>query len=199
MAAHIVLASGSETRATMMRNAGLIFEIERPRVDEEAAKSALLAEQARPRDIADALAEMKARKVSARYPGAMVIGSDQVLDFQGQMLSKPESAGHAVEQLSAMRGQRHSLYSAAVIVQDGTPIWRHVGHVRLMMRDLSDAYLSAYVARNWDDIRHSVGAYQLEREGIRLFTAIDGDYFTVLGMPLLQVLNFLALRGDIET
>lgn len=199
MAAHIVLASGSETRAMMMRNAGLIFDIERPRVDEEAAKSALLAEQARPRDIADALAEMKARKVSARHPGAMVIGSDQVLDFQSQMLSKPDSPDHAVEQLSAMRGQKHSLYSAAVIVQDGAPIWRHVGQVRLMMHDLSDAYLSAYVARNWDDIRHSVGAYQLEREGIRLFTAIDGDYFTVLGMPLLQVLNFLALRGDIET
>lgn len=199
MAAHIVLASGSETRASMLRNAGLVFDIERPRVDEEAAKAGLLAEEARPRDIADALAEMKARKVSARYPGAMVIGSDQVLDFQGQLLSKPDSPDHAIEQLSALRGQRHSLYSAAVIVQDGAPIWRHVGQVRLQMRDVSDAYLSAYVARNWEDIRHSVGAYQLEREGIRLFTAIDGDYFTVLGMPLLQVLNFLALRGDIET
>ncbi|TMV10747.1 Maf family protein [Arenibacterium halophilum] len=199
MAAHIVLASGSETRASMLRNAGLVFDIERPRVDEEAAKAGLLAEQARPRDIADALAEMKARKVSARHPGAMVIGSDQVLDFQGQLLSKPDGPDHAIEQLSALRGQRHSLYSAAVIVQDGAPIWRHVGQVRLQMRDVSDAYLSAYVARNWEDIRHSVGAYQLEREGIRLFTAIDGDYFTVLGMPLLQVLNFLALRGDIET
>ncbi|MAY86270.1 MAG: septum formation protein Maf [Pseudooceanicola sp.] len=199
MAAHIILASGSETRASMLRNAGLVFDIERPRVDEEAAKAGLLAEQARPRDIADALAEMKARKVSARHPGAMVIGSDQVLDFQGQLLSKPDGPDHAIEQLSALRGQRHSLYSAAVIVQDGAPIWRHVGQVRLQMRDVSDAYLSAYVARNWEDIRHSVGAYQLEREGIRLFTAIDGDYFTVLGMPLLQVLNFLALRGDIET
>ena len=199
MAAHIILASGSETRASMLRNAGLVFDIERPRVDEEAAKAGLLAEQARPRDIADALAEMKARKVSARHPGAMVIGSDQVLDFQGQLLSKPDGPDHAIEQLSALRGQRHSLYSAAVIVQDGAPIWRHVGQGRLQMRDVSDAYLSAYVARNWEDIRHSVGAYQLEREGIRLFTAIDGDYFTVLGMPLLQVLNFLALRGDIET
>ena len=199
MSVPIVLASGSETRATLLRNAGLEIEAVRPRVDEDAVKTALIAEGAPPRDIADALAEMKARKVSEKNPGALVIGCDQVLDFEGTLLSKPETPEGALDQLREMRGKRHKLLSAAVICRDGRPEWRHVGQVRLTMRDASDTYLQDYVARNWDSIRHSVGAYKLEEEGVRLFTAIDGDYFTVLGMPLLELLNFLMLRGAIDS
>lgn len=199
MSVPIVLASGSEIRATLLRNAGLEIEAVRPRVDEEAVKTALIAEGAPPRDIADALAELKARKVSEKTPGALVIGCDQVLDFEGTLLSKPETPEGALDQLCQMRGKRHKLLSAAVICRDGRPEWRHVGQVRLSMRDASDAYLKDYVARNWDSIRHSVGAYKLEEEGVRLFTAIDGDYFTVLGMPLLELLNFLMLRGAIDS
>ncbi len=162
------------------------------------AKRALLAENASPRDIADTLAEMKARKVSHKNPGAMVMGCDQVLDFDGQLLSKPETPEQAIAQLKAMRGKRHMLLSAAVIYQDDEPIWRHVGQVRLRMRASSDAYLKDYVSRNWDSIRHSVGAYKLEEEGVRLFATIDGDYFNVLGMPLLELLNFLAVKGVID-
>lgn len=169
-----------------------------PRVDEEAIRTALLSDNAPPRDIADSLAEMKARRISDKNPGAMVIGCDQVLDFQGTLLSKPGSQDVALRQLKEMRGNRHMLLSAAVICQDGRPIWRHVGQVRLRMRECSDAYLSGYVSRNWDSIRHAVGAYKLEEEGVRLFTTIDGDYFNVLGMPLLELLNFLVLRGVIE-
>ncbi len=113
-------------------------------------------------------------------------------------MSKPESPEAALEQLRMMRGKRHRLLSAAVICRDGRPEWRHVGQVRLTMRQASDAYLEDYVARNWDSIRHAVGAYKLEEEGVRLFAAIDGDYFTVLGMPLLELLNFLMLRGAID-
>ena len=198
MTVPIVLASGSVIRAQLLRNAGVPFSVQIARVDEDTAKRALMAEGAPPRDVADALAEMKARKISDKVRGAMVLGCDQVLDFEGQMLSKPETPEEALAQLKAMRGKRHMLLSAAVIYQDGEPIWRHVGQVRLRMRASSDAYLRDYVARNWDSIRHAVGAYKLEEEGVRLFATIDGDYFNVLGMPLLELLNFLAVKGVID-
>ncbi|NOE19211.1 septum formation protein Maf [Ruegeria atlantica] len=198
MSVPILLASGSAIRAQLLENAGVPFMVQIARVDEETAKRALLAENASPRDIADTLAEMKARKVSDKNPGSMVLGCDQVLDFDGQLMSKPETPEQALAQLKAMRGKRHMLLSAAVIYQNGEPIWRHVGQVRLRMRASSDAYLKDYVARNWDSIRHAVGAYKLEEEGVRLFATIDGDYFNVLGMPLLELLNFLAVKGVID-
>ncbi|MEL6453063.1 MAG: Maf family protein [Pseudomonadota bacterium] len=169
-----------------------------PRVDEDAIKEALKAENAPPREIADALAEMKARKVAEKHPEAMVVGCDQVLAFGAQILSKPKDQKEAIVQLRAMRGKCHTLLSAAVIYHEGKPIWRHIGQVRLTMRNVSDTYVDRYVDRNWDDIRHSVGAYQLEAEGVRLFHSIDGDYFNVLGMPLLELLDFLTLRGVID-
>ncbi|MEM9127959.1 MAG: Maf family nucleotide pyrophosphatase [Pseudomonadota bacterium] len=198
MSVPIILASGSSIRAQLLRNAGVPFSVQVARVDEDAIKSALLAEDASPRDIADALAEMKARKISDKVPGALVLGCDQVLDFEGRLLSKPETPEDAMSQLKVMRGKRHMLLSAAVIYQDGEPVWRHVGQVRLRMRASSDAYLRDYVTRNWTSICGAVGAYKLEEEGVRLFTTIDGDYFNVLGMPLLELLNYLAVKGMID-
>ncbi|MEP4249749.1 Maf family protein [Tateyamaria sp.] len=194
----LILASGSQIRAQLLRSAGVAFDVQIARVDEESIKESMIAEAALPRDIADALAEMKACKVADKHPEAMVIGCDQVLAFDKSILSKPSSPEEAAEQLRMMRGQRHMLLSAAVIYHEGKPIWRHIGQVRLRMRDVSDGYLDGYISRNWDDIRHSVGAYQLENEGVRLFHSIEGDYFHVLGMPLLELLAFLTLRGVIE-
>ncbi|WP_102223923.1 Maf family protein [Acidimangrovimonas sediminis] len=193
----IVLASGSRIRADLLRNAGVTIDTAPVRIDEEAIRAGLEAEGAKPRDVADTLAEMKARKGSDKIPGALVIGCDQVLDLGGAVLSKPESLDAARAQLRALRGQRHALLSAAVLYEAGRPVWRHVGVVRLVMRDFSDAYLEEYLARNWPGIGESVGAYKLEEEGVRLFSRIDGDYFTVLGLPLVELLAYLGQRGAI--
>lgn len=195
----LVLASQSEIRKTLLRNAGVEFDVMPARVDEDMLRDAMLAEDASPRDIADALAEMKASKVAGKRPDALVLGADQVLSFEGKLLSKPDSEEIAFQQLRQMRAKKHELLSAVVIYEDAAPVWRHVGVVRLTMRNVSDAYLQDYVARNWDSIRHAIGAYKLEEEGVRLFAQIHGDYFTVLGLPLLELLAYLSLRGELDT
>ena len=194
----LILASTSDIRKMLLRNAGLDFDVVPTRVDEETIRNSMLAEEASPRDIADALAELKATKASQKHPEALTIGCDQVLNLQGKILSKPKSPAEARVQLVDMRGKRHDLLSAVVICEGGKPIWRHVGVVRMTMRSFSDAYLDSYIDRNWESIRHSVGAYKLEEEGVRLFSRVEGDYFTVLGLPLLDLLSYLTLRGDLE-
>ena len=199
MTDQIILASGSKIRAQLLQNAGVEFTTVVARINEEMMRQSLTAEEASPRDIADTLAEMKAQKVASKHPEALVIGCDQILSFENACLAKPKSPEDAIAQLKAMRGKRHQLLSAAVIYGEGKPLWRHVGVVRLHMRDVSDAYIAAYVARNWESIQHSVGAYKLEEEGVRLFTRIEGDYFNVLGLPLLDLLSYLTLRGTLPS
>ena len=195
----LILASSSETRLRLLRAAGLDVTAHAPRIDEVAMRASLEADHATPRDIADALAEMKARKIADRRGDALVLGCDQVLEFRRKVWGKPETAAEALAQLSAFRGQSHKLLSAVVLYDAGQPIWRYVGEVQLTMRDLSDEWLQVYVARNWTSIRHSVGGYKLEEEGIRLFSSIEGDYFTILGLPLLALLGYLGERGFITT
>ncbi len=195
----LILASTSAIRLQLLQAAGLSVTAHASRIDEEAVKAGLESENANPRDIADALAEMKAAKVAARQPKALVLGCDQVLDFKGSVLSKPASLAEARAQLLALRGQTHALLSAAVLYDEGQPIWRHVGQSRLTMRGFSDSYLDSYLARNWPEVGSSVGAYKLEAEGVRLFDRIDGDYFTILGLPLLPLLSYLSTRGFIPS
>lgn len=196
---NLVLASGSPIRAELLRRSNVPFDVEIARVDEDLVKDALLADGASPRDIADALAQAKARKVAGRHPDKLVLGCDQVLDFEGELISKCATPDQAMALLQKMRGKRHSLLSAAVIYEDAKPVWRHVGQVRLHMRDASDAFLDEYLTRNWDSVRDAVGCYKLEEEGPRLFTRIDGDHFNVLGLPLLELLSYLSLRGTLQS
>lgn len=199
MTEQIILASGSEIRRDLLRRAGLDIQVMPARIDEDALRGGLVSEGVQPRDVADALAEAKARKISAKEPGALVIGCDQILNLGPEILSKPETPEIARDQLQRLSGQTHMLQSAAVIYQGGEPLWRHVGVVRLRMREISEAYLDDYLARNWESVRHSVGAYKLEEEGVRLFTRIDGDYFTVLGLPMLELLSYLTMRGTLPS
>lgn len=198
MAQDIVLASGSAIRRQLLENAGVAFAVQKPHVDEQSFKAAMISEQAKPRDIADALAEMKAKRIGMKMPSSLVIGCDQVLDLDGHIISKPENAVEAKNILLALRGKKHSLLSAVVICDGSTPIWRHIGQTRLHMRAFSDSFLADYLDRNWPTVHSSVGAYQLEGEGIRLFSKIEGDYFSILGLPLLEVLMYLTQRGDLE-
>jgi septum formation protein len=193
----MILASTSPTRLAMLRAAGLDPTPIAPRVDEATIRDALVAEGAHPRDIADTLAEMKARKVAEKHPTDLVLGCDQVLALDRETFAKPETPDDARTQLRALRGKTHKLLSALVVYENAEPVWRFVGEARLTMHDFSDAYLNDYINRNWDSIRHSVGCYKVEEEGVRLFTNITGDHFTILGLPLLPLLAWMRNRGMI--
>jgi septum formation protein len=191
----LILASSSKVRLRLLENAGLDVTCVPARIDEETIKTSLQAEGAPPRDIADTLAEMKAKKVSDRYPDAVVMGCDQVLDYKGMVYSKPENTDQLREQLLLLRDKTHALISAVVVFENGKPVWREVAQAKLTMRAFSNAYLDGYIASNADRLLDTVGGYKLEQEGVRLFSKIEGDYFTILGLPLLPLLNYLHLRG----
>lgn len=193
----IVLASASEIRLTLLQAANVAASARPARIDEESIRASLEAEGASPRDLADTLAEMKARKIAEKDPSALVLGCDQVLEMKGRVFAKPETPEVARAQLLDLRGQTHKLLSAAVLYENAKPVWRFVGEARLTMRDFSDAYLDDYLSRNWDSIRHAVGCYKLEEEGVRLFSSIQGDHFTILGLPLMPLLSYLGVRGFI--
>jgi len=193
----VTLASKSAARQAILRNAGIDFEAIVAGVDEEATKAGLLAEGASPREVADALAELKAVKVSTKRPG-LVIGADQTLDFAGRLIDKVETVDQARALLLELRGQTHKLHSAVVVARDGKPIWRVVQSAKLSVRPFSGAWLDGYLARRGEHILHCVGCYELESEGVQLFDAIDGDYFTILGLPLVGLLDFLRLHGALE-
>lgn len=194
----LLLASSSTIRAHLLRNAGLQIEVRPARIDEAAITDSLLAEGAPPRDIADALAEQKALRIARTAPGALVLGCDQILECDGRLFSKPASVDDARAQIHALRGRTHTLHTAAVLYAGAQPVWRHISAPRLTMRSPSDAWIDGYLQRNWDAIRHCVGCYQIEGEGIRLFRAIEGDLFSIQGLPLLPLLDILLTRQEIS-
>lgn len=191
----VILASGSAIRASLLRDAGVTFDIEVAKLDETAIIAALKAENAKPHDIVDVLAEYKAQRIAAKHMDSLVIGCDQILVCDKQIYEKVATIEGAREKLLSLRGKAHQLMSAVVIFENGKPVWRHIGRAQLIMRDFSDVFLEGYLEQNKDSILSSVGCYKLEEAGAQLFTRIQGDYFTILGIPLLEVLGFLRTRG----
>ncbi len=192
----LVLASQSAARRALLAAADVPHEALSSGVDEESAKAALRAEGHDARRMADALAEIKALKLSSRLPGALVLGADQMLEGEdGITLDKPESRDEARRQLAALRGTTHRLVSAAVICENGLPVWRHVDVAKLHMRVFSDAFLDTYLDAEWPAISGCVGGYRLEGRGVQLFSKIEGSHFTILGLPLLPLLDYLRTRG----
>lgn len=195
----IVLASQSSARRRMLEAAGVVFECRAAAVDEAAIIESMRTERAGGRNIADCLAELKALRVSRSDPAAWVIGADQVLSADGDIFEKPGTVEGARRQLKQLRGKQHILHSAVCVAQNGQVIWRHVGEVKMTMRPFSDAFLETYLVDAGGDILGSVGAYHVESLGIQLFSKIDGDIFTVQGLPLLALLDFLRLHDLVRT
>ncbi|WP_188259798.1 Maf family protein [Azospirillum tabaci] len=193
----VVLASGSRTRAEMLERAGVRVTLAPAAVDEEEIKLAARAEGAPVEDVAEALAELKAQRVTRKHPGALVIGADQMLECEGRWFDKPADRDAARVQLQDLRGKTHRLVSCAVVIRDGERLWHHVDRARLAMRPFSDVFLDSYLNAAGDDVLGSVGAYHLEGLGAQLFHRVDGDFFTILGLPLLPLLGFLRVHGVI--
>ena len=194
----LVLASMSGARRAMLQAAGVPFEAVAPRVDEESVKEAFRARGLGARDLADALAELKAMRVSVSRPGDIVLGCDQTLMLEdGTMLDKP--GADVALQLRALSGRTHTLFSAIVAVENGQPVWRHVDRANMTMRTLSESFIADYRAQESDAIAGCVGGYRIEGLGVQLFSKIDGSHFTILGLPLLPLLQWLRLRGALAS
>ena len=196
----LILASQSASRRAMLTAAGVPHEAVAAQVDEQGAMESLVAAGTLPRDLADALAQLKALKVSGLAPGALVLGSDSVVSLpDGSLLDKPVSRADAADHLRRMSGQHHDLYSAAVIAEAGRPVWRHVDRARMHVRVLSEAFIASYLDAEWPAIQGCVGCYRIEGPGAQLFSRIEGSHFTILGLPLLPVLDYLRTRGKLTS
>jgi septum formation protein len=188
MTPKLVLASSSPFRRMLMENAGLIFEAQAAGIDERAIEAPLEKSGATPDQVALVLAEAKAKEVSRHFGGALVIGSDQTMSLGSEVFHKPKDITEAANHLRTLAGKTHRLNSAIAIVRDGTVLWRHISHAELTMRPFADDFIARHLDRVGTKSLASVGAYQLEGEGIQLFEKIDGDYFTILGLPMLPLL-----------
>ena len=195
----IVLASASKVRRALLEAAGLAVIVDPAAVDEAAVKESYAGEGAEPGEIAEALAALKALRISPRHSGLITLGADQILECEGRRFDKPVGIEGARAQLQALSGRRHRLISGLVAMRDGERLWHHRGEAVLTMRKFSDGFIENYLAAAGPAVLDSVGAYQLEGLGAQLFARIEGDYFTILGLPLLPLLDFLRLQGELPT
>lgn len=199
MAQTLILASASPARKAVLDNAGVTFDVRPSRVDEDELKRSLKAQNMPAKNIAEALAEAKALKISRMVPEALVLGGDQILVCNDVMFDKPMDMDHAAAHLRALSGKWHSLETALVLAEGGQSIWRHLSAAKLKMRQLSDSFIADYLNQIGPAALTSVGAYQLEGLGAQLFEKIEGDFFTILGLPVLPVLQQLRLRAMVAS
>ena len=195
---NITLASGSASRRSLLSGAGVQAQAIKPNVDEDAAKTAMRADKMSVRDQAMQLAEMKAIKVSNQV-GGLVIGGDQMLNLDGTAFDKPHNLDAATKHLKKLSGKTHTLETAIVIAENGVPVWRHLARPALTVRALSDGFIKSYIKACGPPLLTTVGAYQLEGMGAQIFSKIEGDYFSILGLPLLPLLDYLRTRGLLES
>jgi septum formation protein len=196
----IILASQSAARRAMLTAAGVAHEAVPAHIDEDGVTAGLQAASASPELIADALAELKALKISRSRPGQLVLGADSVVvAADGALLAKPETRPNAEQQLRQLAGTTHRLVSAVVIAENGTAVWRASGAARLTMRPLSDGFIGQYLDSEGAAVLGCVGCYRIEGLGAQLFTRVDGDQFTIRGLPLLALLDYLRVRGVLPT
>jgi septum formation protein len=198
MTSRLILASSSPFRGMLMRNAGLEFEAVPADIDERAIETPLALQGAAPDAVALILAKAKALNVSARFRDAFVIGSDQTMSFGDIVFHKPKNIDDAVNHLQTLSGKTHRLNSAVAIAEGGNILWEHVAHAELTMRDLSPDFIRRHLSKVGERALASVGAYQLEGQGIQLFSRIEGDYFTILGLPMLPLLHQLRELGLVD-
>lgn len=197
MSGPLILASGSESRRHMLEAARIVFETVISAVNEEETKAALIAKKTAPREIAAALAELKAMTVSKRRPDAIVLGADQLLVCDGTFYDKAKDLESAKRILRGLRRRKHELVTAAILIKGSAVLWQHVDTAQLWMRDFSDAFLDSYVASEGRALLTCVGCYHIEGPGAQLFSRIEGDHFTIQGLPLLLVLEALREAGVI--
>ena len=197
MSPAVVLASKSAARAALLRGAGVSFSVDAARIDEAAVRDSLRAEGADAAAAAAALAELKAVQISNRHGGALVVGGDQILDCDGAWFDKPPDLARARADLMVLRGRTHHQHSAVCLAPDGSALWRHGARAELVMRAFSEDFLDAHLAACGADVLACAGAYRLEGPGAQLFSVVRGDYFTILGLPLLALLGALREHGVI--
>lgn len=194
----LILASASQSRNRMLTAAGIEFTAQPAYIDEDAVKQSLSSEGAEAIDVAETLAELKAVKVSLSHPKDLVIGADSILDLEGIWFDKPSDLDHVRAHLMTLRGKTHCLATAAVVALGGKRIWHYRDKSNMTMRTFSDAFLDRYVTLVGEDILSSVGAYHLEGQGAQLFSKVDGDFFSILGLPLLPLLSFLREHNVVQ-
>lgn len=198
MKKNIILASGSHIRSTLLRSSGVVFDIKKHKIDEDKEKEILIRDNIETKEIPMTLAKKKGMSVSKIYKNSFIIGCDQALVVKNIIFSKAKNSKDLKQQLGMLNGKSHKLYSSCAVLYQEEIVWSHTAEIVLLMRELSQREISTYVDKNWESVKNSVGGYLIESTGKRLFKTIHGDYFSALGLPVIELLDFLISKKAVS-